>query len=83
VRGKFAATFTLLETEGTCEGAKGESHDPLEFDGEGRFVSPVGNLATCATRQDDCQLTVRCASPAMRDAKAELERMREQVQNVE
>lgn len=70
--GDFKATFTLRETEGDCDGAKAESHDPMAFDADGKFLSPADGLIECRTAQAGCQLAVRCNSPAMTDAKATL-----------
>jgi hypothetical protein len=61
ISGKFTATTTLMETQGSCGDAKATSVDPMEFDAQG-FVSPVGDLAECATHQADCTLAVVCTT---------------------
>lgn len=71
--GFYKATFTLRDTEGECGEAKEQSHDPLEFDGEGRFKSPADGLVECKTLQAGCQLAVRCTSSVMESAKAGLD----------
>ncbi|MFZ5468277.1 MAG: hypothetical protein ACOZIN_02470 [Myxococcota bacterium] len=73
LRGKYAATFRLLETEGTCQGAKQESHDPLDFDPHGRYVSPVEGLVHCSTHQSECKVEVSCGSMALGNARARLD----------
>ena len=63
--GSYSAAFRLVGTEGSCGDAKAESYDPLAFDAEGRFLSPVGDsLARCETLQVGCLLAVRCTSHA-------------------
>lgn len=71
--GAYKATFTLRETDGDCARAKPESHDPMQFDADGQYVSPADGLIECDTAQAGCQLAVRCTSPAMTDAKAALD----------
>lgn len=71
--GAYKATFMLRETEGDCGAAKQESHDPLTFDDEGRFLSPADGLVDCKTAQVGCQLAVRCTTTVMESAKAALD----------
>jgi hypothetical protein len=68
--GTYRATFTLQGSEGTCDSAKQESHDPMEFDAEGRFVSPVKDVIDCETLQVGCQLAIRCTSSALKSRAA-------------
>lgn len=70
--GRYKATFTLRETQGACSDAKAESHDALEFDEHGVYLSPVDDLVTCQTLQEGCQLAVRCTTEAMRAARADM-----------
>ncbi len=65
VSGLYAADFTLRHVTGTCDGAREHSTDPLEFDGEGHFVSPFGGVVSCETVQSGCRLLVRCRSAAL------------------
>lgn len=72
-RGTYKATFILRETEGDCDAAKAESHDPISFTREGEFISPAEGLVACDTAHAGCQLAVRCATSAFDSANASLD----------
>jgi hypothetical protein len=72
-QGTFATVFTLKQSEGTCSGAKSESHDNIAFDRQGNFVSPVEGLIKCFTIQNDCHIQVRCTSTALPSALGSLD----------
>jgi len=71
--GRYNAVYTLRQADGTCTSAKPESHDSVQFDDQGRYVSPVDGLIQCQTAKDGCHLSVRCTSAAMWSAEADID----------
>jgi hypothetical protein len=71
--GQFNSVFTLQDTEGSCSGAKPESHDAIAFDDQGQFVSPAAGLVSCKTTQIGCHLQVHCTSQALLTARGSLD----------
>lgn len=68
IGGRFTARSLLRETVGSCRGAKELSVDAMEFDAHGQYVSPVSGIVSCTTEQIDCEISVRCATPAIASA---------------
>jgi hypothetical protein len=48
-----------MNATGTCSEAPASSSGHVQFS-EGQFKSPIGELMSCVTTQDDCSISVRC-----------------------
>ena len=61
VRGRYSASYKLLESSGSCDQARPFAFQELEFNHNG-FVSPLGELTRCSTSQVDCAVNVSCTT---------------------